>query len=219
MPDTMATRHFDGFRNRWFFDPVFGRGYPEDMLAAYRSRGRLPADGIPFQHEHDQEEISAEIDFIGINYYTSVSVTAGDEERDEPERTPGPDQPPGFTEMGWRNTPWALTRFLKRVSSTYEPKRIVVTENGASYSDETEREDWKRVEYLRSHVLAVEAAATAGVPVTGYFVWSFMDNFEWGLGYTQRFGLVGVDRDTLERTPRESYRWYRDQIESSKSID
>ena len=217
MADTMATRHFDGFRNRWFFDPIFGRGYPEDMVAAYRARGRIDRDGIGFEHALDQEEIATEIDFLGINYYTSLTVTPGAEERDEPEHEPGPDPEPGFTEMGWRNTPWALSRFLERVQRRYAPNEIVITENGASYTDVPDTDDWRRVEYLGTHIEALRHSAKKGVPVAGYFVWSLMDNFEWGLGYTQRFGLVSVDRETLERKPRQSFRWYRDQIRASRA--
>ena len=108
--------------------------------------------------------------------------------------------------MGWRNTPAALTRYLEHLYAEYEPQQIVITENGASYSDNPTDDDDRRIEYLRSHTGAVEFAIGRGVPVTGYFVWSLMDNFEWGLGYTQRFGLVWVDRDTLERIPKKSFR-------------
>ena len=211
-----ASRHFDGYRNRWFFDPVFGRGYPEDMIEAYRSEGRFLGATPPSEHPGDQAEIAAPIDFLGLNYYTSRVVAVGNEEDDEPERPPGLDQPRGFTEMGWRNTPAALTRYLEHLYAEYEPQQIVITENGASYSDNPTDDDDRRIEYLRSHTGAVEFAIGRGVPVTGYFVWSLMDNFEWGLGYTQRFGLVWVDRDTLERIPKKSFEWYRGRITRAK---
>ena len=208
--DVYAQRHFDGFRNRWFFDPVFGRGYPEDIVDAYRLRGRF--EHPTFDLPGDQDEISAPIDFLGLNYYTSIRVFAGSDEADDPERPPGPNQPLGFTEMGWKNTPQALTEYLQLLDREYAPKQIVITENGASYSEGPDGDDAERIKYLRSHIGAVAAAIDRGVPVAGYFVWSLLDNFEWGLGYTQRFGLVWVDRQTLNRTPKKSYYWYRDRI-------
>lgn len=210
--DVLAEKHFDGWRNRWFFDPIFGGGYPDDMVATYHDRGRFPEEKAPFDLPGDQAEIATPMDFLGINYYTSLGIAAGDEEEDEPERPPGSEQPEGFTEMGWRNTPEALTRFLERVHREYGPSRIVVTENGASYSDPPDSNDERRIEYLRTHIDAVQAAIEAGVPVTGYFVWSLLDNFEWALGYTQRFGLVWVDHDTLERVPKQSFAWYGQRI-------
>jgi beta-glucosidase len=217
LEDARAQRHFDGFRNRWFFDPVFGRGYPDDMVKAYRARGRFSGERPPFVREGDLAEIAAPIDFLGLNYYTSVDVAAGSEEADDPERAPGADQPEGFTEMGWRNTPGALRRYLSYLHREYAPPRIVVTENGAGYGDGPEETDERRIEYLETHVDAVGRAIDAGVPVDGYFVWSLMDNFEWGLGYTQRFGLVWVDSETLERVPKRSFTWYRDQIVRSQA--
>ncbi|HUG32388.1 MAG TPA: GH1 family beta-glucosidase [Acidimicrobiia bacterium] len=211
-----ADRHFDGFRNRWFFDPVFGKGYPADMVSEYVQRGYLP-DGLDgFVTEADLGEISLPIDFIGINYYTTLQVGVGDEESDEPEGPVGPDPPPGFTEMGWRNDPDGLSAFLERVARDYGPESILVTENGASYSDapdETGRvRDERRIAYLEAHIEAVLSTRSQGVPVDGYFVWSLLDNLEWVQGFSQRFGLVWVDQQTGERIPKDSYYWYRDRI-------
>ena len=118
--------------------------------------------------------------------------------------------------MGWPITPDALTAFLLRVRDEYGPAEILITENGASYSDgpgpDGVIDDQRRIEYLDAHTAAVNAAIADGVPVTGYFVWSLLDNLEWSLGYSQRFGLVWVDHDTGERIPKASFRWYRDLI-------
>ena len=90
---------------------------------------------------------------------------------------------------------------------------IVVTENGAAYPDTVDQDgrvrDTDRVSYLARHVAAASDALEAGVPLTGYHVWSFMDNYEWSLGYSRRFGLVRVDYDTQRRTPKDSARWYQ----------
>lgn len=211
-----AAQRFDGFRNRWFFDPVFGLGYPTDMVDIYRSEGWLPQDLI---RDGDMEEIAAPIDFLGINYYTTVEIS-GDIEYAEPTEGPvGPDPDEDFTEMGWRTDPQGLADFVERVSREYSPRSILVTENGASYSDgpgpDGEIHDQRRIDYLDRHIDAVMSAREDGVPVDGYFVWSLMDNLEWLAGFTQRFGLVWVDPDTLERIPKDSYRWYRDRIRES----
>ena len=215
-----ANRHFDGYRNRWFFDPVFGRGYPADMIGAYQASGRLPGGEVPFVHPDDMETIAAPIDFLGLNYYTSIAVRPGFEETEDSGVAPGPTPPPGYSEMGWESTPHALTAFLQRITSDYGPPEVLITENGASYSDGPDAEDRirdeRRIEYLRTHVAAVAEAVQSGVPVTGYFVWSLLDNFEWGHGYSQRFGLVWVDRETMRRIPKDSYEWYRTFIAASQ---
>jgi beta-glucosidase len=211
--DEAAARHFDGFRNRWFFDPVFGRGYPQDVLDEYIRRGRITGPMPGFVLPGDLEEIAAPLDFLGLNYYTSLRVRSRSDENEGTGVGPGPDPPHGHTEMGWPITPEALTEFLARIHAEYRPPEILITENGASFSDGPAPDgaihDDRRIDYLRSHIEAVGAARTAGVPVNGYFVWSLLDNLEWALGFTQRFGLVWVDFDTGARIPKDSYHWFR----------
>jgi beta-glucosidase len=100
-----------------------------------------------------------------------------------------------------------------RVHLAYGPRRIYVTENGASYSVGPSADgrvhDEARVRFLRDHFLAARRAIDAGVPLSGYFVWSLLDNFEWDRGYTQRFGVVWVDYQTQARIPKDSALWYR----------
>lgn len=215
-----ANRHFDGFRNRWFFDPVFGRGYPEDIVADYVDRGHLPGGIDALVEPGDMDLIGTRIDFIGVNYYTTIAVAVGAEEDDEPEGPVGADPPEGFTEMGWRNDPGGLTAFLVRVTDDYGPESILVTENGASYSDGPDHDgrvrDIRRIEYLDSHIDAVMTARQRA-PVDGYFVWSFLDNLEWVQGFSQRFGLVWVDPETGRRIPKDSYFWYRDRIDAARA--
>lgn len=213
--DSIAWQHFDGYRNRWFFDPVFGKGYPEDMIRAHRDRGRA----VDFVRNGDLALISAPIDFLGLNYYTSIEIKPGMEESEEPEVGPGPNPPPGYTEMGWKITPHALTDFLVRIQNDYRPPQVIITENGASYSDGPDADgrvrDQRRIDYLQAHLGALEGAIQAGVPVNGYFVWSLIDNLEWISGFSQRFGLIHVDHTTQKRTPKDSYYWYRDLIAST----
>lgn len=211
--DDAAVRYFDGFRNRWFFDPVFGEGYPDDVIEEFSRRGRLSGDLSSFVAPGDMDEIAAPIDFLGLNYYTTLPVARGSEEADEPQRPPGPGQPEGFTEMGWAIDPDGLREYLVHLAERYGPRSLVVTENGASYStgpDSTGRvRDHRRIAYLGAHIQAVIEAAQKGAPVDGYFVWSLLDNLEWTQGFDQRFGLVWVDHDTQERIPKDSFEWYR----------
>ena len=216
--DVDARRHFDGFRNRWFFDPIFGKGYPQDMIDDYRSRGRFDTTEPPFVRSGDLDEIAAPIDFIGVNYYTALTVAAGEDETEDTGVEPGPNPPDGYTEMGWPIVPAALTGFLERLHHDYGATDIRITENGASYSDgpgpDGRIHDHRRIDYLHEHLDAVADAIDLGVPVTGYFVWSILDNFEWALGYSQRFGLVWVDHETGERIAKDSLIWYSDVIAS-----
>lgn len=218
--DIAAQRHFDGFRNRWFFDPIFGKGYPLDMVDAYRRRGRFDTEQPPFILPCDLDQIAVPIDFIGVNYYTALEISAGADETEDTGVAPGPNPPDGYTEMGWPIVPSALTAFLKRLNDDYGAADIRVTENGASYSDgpglDGDVHDGRRIEYLRAHLAAVADAIELGVPVTSYFVWSILDNFEWVLGYSQRFGLVWVDHATGERIPKDSLAWYGDVITSRR---
>jgi beta-glucosidase len=217
-----ATRHFDGFRNRWMFDPIFGLGYPEDMVVEYESAGRIPGGLESFVAEGDMETIAASNDFLGINYYTTVEVTPGAEERDDPEGPIGGSDDPRFTEMGWLVDPAGLEEFLVRVHDEYRPRSILITENGASYSDGPDEDgvidDTRRIEYLAGHISAVERARAREVPVDGYFVWSFLDNLEWLQGFSQRFGLVWVDHETQQRVPKASFRWYGERIRSKGAL-
>lgn len=211
--DLDAQRHFDGYRNRWFFDPVFGMGYPQDMVDAYRDRGRFEGDQMPWVRDGDLDLIARPIDFLGVNYYTSLDIGAGHEESEETGIPEGPNPPPGHTEMGWPITPAALTEYLIHLHEHYAPAKIVITENGASYSDgpgpDGTIDDRRRIEYLDVHVAAVHDAIAAGVPMGGYFVWSLLDNLEWTSGYDQRFGIVWVDHATGARIPKASASWYQ----------
>ena len=124
------------------------------------------------------------------------------------------------TDFGWEVYPQGLYDLLKRLHVDYNVQDIIITENGCSYSDGPDESktvnDTKRIEYHKSHVEQIQIAVNDGIPCTGYFAWSFMDNFEWAEGYSQRFGLIWVDFETLERIPKESYYWYQNFIKSQK---
>ncbi len=114
--------------------------------------------------------------------------------------------------MPWEVHPPAIRQVLTRIWEVYRPASIVITENGAAFADEVSPDglvhDPQRVAYLRGYLTECAKAIESGVPLDGYFVWSMLDNFEWAHGYTQRFGVIRVDYDTLERTIKDSGRFY-----------
>jgi beta-glucosidase len=208
--DREAAARMDGYRNRWFADPVLRGRYPEDMVEHYERRyGPLDvvADG-------DLATICRPLDFLGVNYYRPARVRA------MPSRQPlelsNVAAPPPTTAMGWEVDPSGLHELLLRVRRDYGPIPLYITENGAAYEDgpvvNGTVEDPKRLAYLRSHLDAVGRAIADGVDVRRYFVWSMLDNFEWEHGYGKRFGLVYVDFATQRRVPKRSGLWYRDFI-------
>ncbi len=122
-----------------------------------------------------------------------------------------------MTGSGWPVVPEGLTAVLRMFAERYGDALppLVVTEGGASYpdvvGDDGTIDDPERLDYLARHIAAA-VAATPEVDVRGYYVWSLLDNFEWAAGYSQRFGLVHVDFDTLVRTPKRSYRWLQEVL-------
>ena len=124
--------------------------------------------------------------------------------------------------MGWGVNPAGLEAVLLDLKERYDNPEMYVTENGCALADTPDSSgsvaDWGRVNFLREHLRAVHEAIAADVDVRGYFAWSLLDNFEWSRGYDPRFGIVRVDYETLERTPKQSARWYSDVI-SQNGID
>lgn len=208
--DAAAARRMDGWRNRWFVDPVVLGRYPEDILDEHLRRWGPPS----WLRDGDLETIAAGTDFLGVNFYSRSLVTTGGP-NDFLEVRPGPPDLP-VTAMGWEVVPQALTELLLRLRKEYGDLPIYITENGAAYDDTREGDsrfrDSQRIDYLRRHIAAMGRARSAGVDVRGYFVWTLMDNFEWAEGFTKRFGLIHVDFETQRRTLKDSARWYRDFI-------
>jgi beta-glucosidase len=212
-PETLrAVAQADALHNRWFLDPVFRASYPEDLFTD------LGAPPPPIEAD-DLTTIAIPLDFLGVNYYTRGLVRAREGgSSGAATTTPGAYEEitsvPGatYTEMGWEVYPAGLTDLIMRINRDYAPRTILVTENGAAFDDRWDGDepvkDPQRVAYLRAHVQAVATALAQGVPLRGYFVWSFMDNYEWAEGYSKRFGIVYVDYPTQRRIVKESARWY-----------
>lgn len=209
--DRRAAAAWSAARDAWFLDPLFGRGYPQAGLAVHRAAGHL--DGVELA-----DPPSGDLDYLGLNYYRRDRVRALSDRPFDWEIGPGADTEQ--TQMGWEVAPDGLRDTLLALHGTYAPREIVITENGAAYPDSLDPDgrvrDERRIAYLARHISAVADARAAGARVTGYHAWSFMDNYEWSLGYTRRFGLIHVDYPTQRRTPKDSARWYAKVIAAAK---
>lgn len=212
--DKKAAKRYDGYLNRWFLEPIFKGIYPEDMITWY-------GDKVPKTNTKDMNTISRKIDFLGINYYCRSVVKANSKggflkaNRVKPEDSE-------FTEMNWEIYPEGLYQILNRIHNDYHAPVIYITENGAAFVDEVDRngevDDPRRVNYLREHLHQAHKAIQDGVKLSGYFIWSLMDNFEWTLGYSKRFGLIYVDYPTQKRIIKRSGLWYRKVMEKNGLI-
>jgi beta-glucosidase len=207
--DIAATARYDANNNLLFLDPVLRGGYPSAVRAVYEPLGL--AEWI---RPGDEAAIGAPTDFLGVNHYQRVVVRA--DPTDAHLGAASTPAEPATTSLGWSVTPDSLQAVLMRVSREYPPIPLYVTENGASYPDYVdpsgEVRDTERTAYLEGYLSAAAAAIEAGVDLRGYFHWSLLDNFEWGEGYSSRFGLVFVDYGTQRRIPKASARWYSDFI-------
>jgi beta-glucosidase len=221
--DAETVRRIDGILNRLYLDPLLRGHYPDDVRADLPELDRLIRDG-------DEAMIAQPLDFLGVNYYRRYLIVAEDAPVEEPPgEFPGAENarflPAGeeVTDIGWGIDPSGLCDLLVGIARDYPAvPPIYITENGAAFDDhvidvggEPTVDDPRRIAYLDGHVRALHEAIARGVDVRGYFLWSLLDNFEWAHGYGMRFGIVHVDFDTLERTPKASARWYSEVARSN----
>ena len=211
--DRQAALRFDGQINRMLLDPLFKGRYPQDVIDMFKLFWPKILPG-------DMEKIAVPLDFVGINYYTRLVARhawyvpflrgmqvfpKGNE----------------YSEM-WEIYPKGLYDIINQVWDNYHPKTIIVSENGVPVVDKLTADgrvhDHKRIDCLHRHLIQVHRALKKGIPITGYWAWSLMDNFEWAHGYDKRFGLVYVDYNTLERTVKDSGRWFA-QVIKENSIE
>jgi beta-glucosidase len=205
--DIEAAMRADGHTNRWWLDPLVGRGYPVDMVELYGIE--LPV------RQGDMDTIATPLDFIGLNYYFRQKIAA-----DPTVATLGFRQVPvegaTTTALDWEVHPAGLEEMLLRLTKDYDAPALYVTENGSAWTDEADANgyvaDHERTAYLLDHVDAVADAVAQGAPVRGYFAWTLLDNFEWAHGYRPRFGLAHVDYATQRRVLKLSGETYRDLI-------
>ncbi len=205
--DTPAVKRANAIMNELWLDPIYKGKYPEEIerFVLSQNKGNI-LDG-------DMKLISAKTDFLGLNHYSRMIV----------KKIPFPifnflpvlpkDREAKFTSMGWEIYPEGFYDLLKWVQKEYDNPPIYITENGESLYDRLEAgkvDDPERIDYLKNYLLSMKRAMSEGVNVKGYFVWSFLDNFEWQEGYEKQFGIVYVDRSdsSLRRIPKESAKWY-----------
>ncbi|HET9972324.1 MAG TPA: GH1 family beta-glucosidase [Streptosporangiaceae bacterium] len=208
--------------NGLYLGPVLHGRYPEHTPEAYRPPAHLIADG-------DLETISVPIDFLGVNYYQPVILRAGDPDDLRRNEQSARCQVPGVVEyrpeelertsMGWLVDPSGLHQILVEVSRQAPGLRLYVTENGCAAEDyvnpDGEVNDLERVRYLHAHLEAAARAIKDGANLAGYFVWSLLDNFEWGWGYQKRFGIVFVDFGTQRRIPKASAAFFANVVKAN----
>ncbi|WP_191283031.1 GH1 family beta-glucosidase [Pseudolysinimonas yzui] len=223
-----AVRRIDALANRSFTEPILRGDYPDDLL--------LDTAGVTdwaFVRDGDLAKIAAPIDVLGVNYYSTVTVKewdgrsprVGNDGHGAASGSPWPGsehveflpQPGPQTDMGWNIAPDALEELLLRLARDYPGTPLLITENGAAFPDvvvDGRVRDSARQDFIERHLAATIRAREAGVDVRGYLVWSLMDNFEWGYGYSKRFGIVRVDYDTQERIVKDSGRRYAELIQT-----
>ena len=180
-----------------FLEPIFKGHYSP---AAFEIVG----ENAPQIQAGDLALIAQKLDFMGINYYSRALYGAQGVIRP----VPGSE----YTEMGWEVCAPALRRVLNRVHREYRLPPLYITENGAAFEDTLSPDgkihDARRVDYLRQHFIQARLAMQDGVDLRGYFVWSLTDNFEWAHGFSKRFGIIGIDFATQQRTIKDSGEWY-----------
>jgi len=223
-----AVRRIDALANRSFTGPILNGDYPDDLI--------LDTAGVSdwqFVRAGDLDAISAPIDVLGVNYYSTATVSEwdgrspriGNDGHKAAGGSPWPGsehvefhpQPGPQTDMGWNIAPDALEELLRRLHREHPDQPLLITENGAAFRDEVVDgavHDGARREYIEEHLAATLRAREAGVDVRGYLVWSLLDNFEWGYGYAKRFGIVHVDYESQVRTIKDSGARYAEWIRS-----
>ncbi len=206
---TFSVYEHNAWSNAWWMDPVYLGTYPEQGLEFY-------GKDAPKVRAGDMETINAGLDCFGVNIYQGTTVLMDDS---APFGFGFESHPAGYpsTAFNWPVTPEALYYGPKFFFERYKLP-IIITENGLSCRDWVSLDgrvhDPARIDFTKRYLRELARAVADGVEAHGYFHWSILDNFEWAAGYRERFGLIHVDYETQQRTPKDSFYWYRDLIES-----
>ncbi|MFM8332672.1 MAG: glycoside hydrolase family 1 protein, partial [Candidatus Methylumidiphilus sp.] len=202
----------DAHWNNIFPDPQILGHYPPSVAE----------DIEPYVQAGDLARICRPLDWFGLNHYGPLWANSAPGSVLGFGMGGGP-QGTRLSEIGWAVEPDAFRRELLDTFQRYKLP-VYVTENGCGSDKETPDaegfvDDAHRISYLQDYMAALSAAVTAGADVRGYFIWSLLDNFEWGSGYAFRFGIHRVDYDTLQRTPKASAYWYADLIRANSDAE
>ncbi len=194
----------------WYMDAILLGKYPEHIAKRFEEMGIMPNI-----QPGDMELISQPLDFMGQNVYNGYYIKRGADGK--PEGVPYPNGLPK-TAIQWPVTPECIYWSVKFLYERYHTP-IILTENGESYLDLVSADgkvhDAGRIEFLERYLHQVEKAIDEGIDIRGYFVWTFLDNFEWALGYSERFGIIYVDYETKQRIVKDSALWYKKICESN----
>ncbi|MFD2555532.1 GH1 family beta-glucosidase [Sphingobacterium tabacisoli] len=205
--DHLAAQKADVLLNRLFIEPLLGMGYPTKEIKVLRKIER-------YMKQNDEVDLKFDMDFIGVQNYTreiirhsffvpflQAKIVSAKKRKVEQ------------TAMNWEVYPESMFHILKKFDAYPNIPPLIITENGAAFDDlvtDGTVDDPKRVKYIREVIEQVFRAKSEGVNVKGYFVWTFLDNFEWAEGYHPRFGLVHIDFKTQQRIIKSSGHWYTD---------
>jgi beta-glucosidase len=204
--DVLAAKRIDALLNRLFIEPSLGLGYPYTDLPLLHQLKK-------YMHNGDERKMKVNFDFIGIQNYTKEVVKHHFfTPYLKAKLVPAHKRKVYHTQLLWEVYPQGIYQMIKKFAAYTSVKKIIITENGASFPDELmdgEIKDTNRKNYLKAYIAQVQKAKQEGLPVHGYFVWSFLDNFEWAEGYHHRFGIVYVDHDTQQRIVKDSGKWYQ----------
>ena len=208
-----AAQRWTEERNWHILNPVCQGIYPEGCL-------KKMGANRPQINRGDLALISTPADFLGLNVYSGFFIRA--QRRGRPEVLALPGNFPR-ADLSWLNhAPQSIYWALRHAHDLYGVKSLFVTENGAGYEDRPDANgeilDLHRRDYVRNHLIAVHRAVDEGLPVHGYFLWSFLDNFEWAEGYSKRFGIVYTDFKTQRRTPKLTAHWYTEVIRANRIL-
>lgn len=199
----------------YYLDPIHFGKYPEQAFEIFK-------DQMPEIKEGDMEIISTPTEIQAINIYEGRPIASGSAPGVQDDGwhivpfKPGKD----ITAAKWPITPKSMNYYFKFISDRYK-KPVYVSENGMSNADIVSADgkchDSQRIDFISKYLEELSKGIESGADVRGYFHWSLLDNFEWHNGYNERFGIVHVDYETLKRTPKDSYYWYKEIIAKSRN--
>ncbi len=206
--DIKAAQRLDALVNRLFVEPLLGLGYPR--VSNFKFLEKLEVHNLAWRHK---EQMAFDFDFIGLQNYFPITVKhnpiipyiAANEVKPKDRNVP-------YTSMGWEINSHAFGLITRQFAKYQNIPRLIITENGASFKDvivDNKINDVKRIQYYKSHLTELLQLKKEGLPIDGYLAWTLTDNFEWNYGYSPKFGLVHIDRETQERTMKKSGYWFK----------
>lgn len=215
--DRAAAQRAMEFFLGWFADPVWKGDYPQVMK-------EFAGNKLPAFTEEEKAMLKGSSDFFGLNTYSTQYAEHARDTGDggffaDQGVTLSVDERWELTDFNWAVVPWGCRKLLEWIRDRYDNPPIYITENGCSFDDPPGPDgairDTRRIEFYEGYLKACQEAIEHGVNLKGYFAWSLLDNMEWAEGYSQRFGLVHVDRQTLRRTPKDSARWFTETVRAN----